>query len=87
MQLQQKLVRAKSQNYNVFNHVQLLMSFAIENEISDIQISPSNASTSVATRIIFSVIRTIYHGHTLLNQSVLNQQLLFQLLFTVSVSQ
>ena len=61
------------------------MSFTIQNEISNIQISPSNASTSVATRIIFSEIRTIYHGHILLNQSVLNQrvlnqQLLFQLL-------
>ena len=60
------------------------MSFATQNEISNIQISPSNSSTSVATRIIFSEIRTIYHGHILLNQSVLNQQLLFQLLFELS---
>ena len=39
------------------------MSFAIQIEISDIQISPSNAPTSIATRIIFSEMRTIYHGH------------------------
>ena len=60
------------------------MSFAIQIEISDTQISPSKASTSVATKIIISEIRTISHGHILLNQSVLNQQLLFQLLFALS---
>ena len=64
------------------------MSFAIQNEISNIQISPSNASTSVATRIIFSEIRTIYHGHIFAKSKHFKSTTVISTAFrTVSVSQ
>ena len=52
--------------------------------MSDFQISPGNTTTSVATGIIFPEITKIYHWHVLLNESVLNQQQLFQLRLALS---